>query len=127
MIASIEASDLITVHLNSTVARTAGAPGRFSVDIATESGAVNTETFGAIIQATGFKLYDPSNLPQYGYSKSPDIVTNAELEKLVKDANGGASNARPTAKRSRRSPLYRTSARVPAKRGNSLITPVSVI
>ena len=88
MIASIEANDLITVHLNSTVARTAGAPGRFSVDIATESGTVNTETFGAIIQATGFKLYDPSNLPQYGYSKSPDIVTNAELEKLVKDANG---------------------------------------
>ncbi|WP_275098601.1 hydrogenase iron-sulfur subunit [Sedimenticola hydrogenitrophicus] len=89
MIAAIEANGLITVHLNSTVAKTAGAPGRFNVDIATESGAVSNETFGAIIQATGFKLYDPSNLPQYGYSSSPDIVTNAELEKLVKAADGG--------------------------------------
>lgn len=89
MIASIEANDLITVHLNSTVAKTAGAPGRFNVDIATESGAVSSETFGAIIQATGFKLYDPSGLKQYAYSSSPDIVTNHELEKLVKAADGG--------------------------------------
>ncbi len=88
MIASIEASDLITVHLNSTVAKTAGAPGRFSVDIATESGAITTETFGAIIQATGFNLYDPSGLKQFGYSSSPDIITNGELEKLVKASNG---------------------------------------
>ncbi|MDF1530243.1 MAG: hydrogenase iron-sulfur subunit [Sedimenticola sp.] len=89
MIAAIEANNLITVHLNSTVAKTAGAPGRFSVDIATESGAVVTETFGAIIQATGFNLYDPSGLKQYAYSSSPDIITNGELEKLVKAANGG--------------------------------------
>ncbi|MCW8976628.1 MAG: hydrogenase iron-sulfur subunit, partial [Sedimenticola sp.] len=89
MIAAIEANNLITVHLNSTVAKTAGAPGRFSVDIATESGAVVTETFGAIIQATGFNLYDPSDLKQYAYSNSPDIITNGELEKLVKASNGG--------------------------------------
>ena len=89
MIAQIESNDLITLHLNSTVAKTAGAPGRFSVEIATESGAIENQTFGAIIQATGYNLYDPSNLTQYAYSSSPDIVTNGELERLVKEANGG--------------------------------------
>ncbi len=89
MIADVEAADNITVHLNSKVARTEGAPGRFKVQIASESGDTTEVSFGAIIQATGFNLYDPSVLPQYGYGKSPDIVTNLELEKLAKEANGG--------------------------------------
>ena len=38
MIAAVEANDLITVHLNSTLTKTSGAPGRFSADITTESG-----------------------------------------------------------------------------------------
>jgi len=89
MIADIDANDKITVHLNSTIAKTEGAPGRFNVDVATESGSTNTLSIGAIIQATGFNLYDPSVLPQYGYDKSADIVTNEELEALAKAANGG--------------------------------------
>lgn len=89
MIADIEARDNITVHLNSTLAKTSGAPGRFEVEIATESGATSNESFGAIIQATGFKVYDPSGLTQFAYDKSADIVTNEELEALAKAANGG--------------------------------------
>lgn len=90
MIADIEANDRITVHLNSTLARTQGAPGRFNVEIATESGTSSQETFGAIIQATGFNLYDPSGLPRFNYTGSPDIITNEEMEKLARDAGGGA-------------------------------------
>jgi len=89
MIADIQASDRITVHLNSTIAKTQGAPGRFSVEIATESGTSSQETFGAIIQATGFKLYDPSDLTKFNYTNSADIITNEELEQLAKAANGG--------------------------------------
>ena len=89
MIADLQASDRITVHLNSTLAKTEGAPGRFSVDIATESGTGSQETFGAIIQATGFNLYDPSGLSQYNYANSEDIITNEEMEKLARDADGG--------------------------------------
>ena len=88
MIADVEANDLITVHLNSTVAKTEGAPGRFNAEIATESGSSVHETFGAIIQATGFNLYDPSELSQFNYTNSDDIITNEEFEKLVKEANG---------------------------------------
>jgi len=89
MVADIEASDRITVHLNSTLANTQGAPGRFDVEIATESGTGSQETFGAIVQATGFNLYDPSNLTQYNYTQSADIITNEEMEKLALDADGG--------------------------------------
>ncbi|MCP4993376.1 MAG: hydrogenase iron-sulfur subunit [Gammaproteobacteria bacterium] len=89
MIARIEEDSKITVHLNSTVAKTEGAPGRFNVDIATESGSTETVNFGAIIQATGFKPYDPSGLSQYHYSDSADIITGIELEKLAKEAGDG--------------------------------------
>ncbi len=89
LIADVEAAQNITIHLSSTLTKTAGAPGRFQAQIATESGAVSEIQFGAIIQATGFNLYNPSELAQYSYSKSIDIVTNAELEVMAKGAAGG--------------------------------------
>ena len=90
MIAAIEADERITVHLSSTVAKTAGAPGRFEVDIEGENGGTFHNVFGAIIQATGFREYDANQLPELGYGKSPDVVTQSELEAIVKAAAGGA-------------------------------------
>jgi quinone-modifying oxidoreductase subunit QmoB len=90
LIAKIQASPKITVHLNSRVGRTSGAPGRFAVDISTESGSTKTEQFGAIVQASGFVPYDAGKLPELGYGKTKDVVTNLELEALVKAADGGA-------------------------------------
>lgn len=90
MISAIEADNNITVHLNSTVTKTSGAPGRFSADISTESGSTTTENFGSVIQASGFTPYDASQLPELGYGKSPDVIDQMGLEKLAKEANGGA-------------------------------------
>ncbi|MGA7180526.1 MAG: hydrogenase iron-sulfur subunit [Thiobacillaceae bacterium] len=89
MVAQIEADPNIKVYLNATVAKTDGAPGRFVVDIATESGSVATEDIGAILQATGFELYDANKLPEFSYGKTPDVVDQAGLEILAKAANGG--------------------------------------
>jgi quinone-modifying oxidoreductase subunit QmoB len=89
MVAEIEANSNITVHLNSTITKTSGAPGRFSVDISTESGSTTTENVGAIIQASGATPYDASQLPELGYGKSKDVVDRMEIEKLAMDANGG--------------------------------------
>ena len=89
MIEAIEASDKITVHLNSSITKTDGAPGRFSVEIATESGSSQTISVGAIIQASGWKPYDANKLPEFAYDKSADVVTNHELEALAVAANGG--------------------------------------
>ncbi len=79
----------VKVHLNSIIAETAGAPGRFQVQVATESGATTTEEVGAIIQATGFNTYDINKLPELGGGKSPNVVDQAGLEALAKAANGG--------------------------------------
>jgi len=89
MAAEIEGNDKIKVHLNSTITKTSGAPGRFSADISTESGSTTSENFGAIIQASGATPYDANQLPELGYGKSKDVVDRMELEQLAITANGG--------------------------------------
>jgi len=37
---------------------------------------------GAIVVATGFEMWDPAQLSQYSYGKSPNIVTGMEFERL---------------------------------------------
>jgi quinone-modifying oxidoreductase subunit QmoB len=74
------------VHLNATLAKTSGAPGRFTVEIAVESGATVSEEVGAIIQASGFTPYDAGKLPELGFGKSPNVVDQAGLEKLAREA-----------------------------------------
>jgi len=88
LIAAIDADKNIEVCLNSTLAKTDGAPGRFEVTVATESGSTEEKTFGAIVQASGFTPYDANKLPELGYGKSADVITQLELEKLVNDGAG---------------------------------------
>jgi len=88
LIEAVNANSKITVHLNSTVTKTSGAPGRFSADITTESGSTTTENFGAIIQASGFNEYDASQLTEFSYGKAPNVVTQAELDAMAKAGNG---------------------------------------
>lgn len=89
MVAAIEADSNIKVYLSAITSKTEGAPGRFNIDISQESGATVTESVGAMVQATGFSLYDANNLPELGYGKSPNVVDQAGLEALAKAANGG--------------------------------------
>jgi heterodisulfide reductase subunit A len=37
---------------------------------------------GAIVIATGFEMWDPAQLSQYSYGKSPNIITGMEFERL---------------------------------------------
>ncbi len=89
LIAAVEANDRITVYLNSKVVKTAGAPGRFEVDIASSVGTGTHAEFGAIVQATGFTPYDANQLPEFAYGQTPDVMTQLELEALVKTAGFG--------------------------------------
>jgi len=41
---------------------------------------------GAIIVATGFKTFDPSVMPYYGYGVLPNVYTSLEIERLVNAA-----------------------------------------
>jgi heterodisulfide reductase subunit A2 len=38
---------------------------------------------GAIILATGFAMWDPAQIPDYGYGESPNIITGLEFERLT--------------------------------------------
>ena len=38
---------------------------------------------GAIVVATGFSMWEPTQLPDYGYGKSPNIITGLEFERLT--------------------------------------------
>jgi quinone-modifying oxidoreductase subunit QmoB len=87
--AKVQANGKIKVYLNSTVTETAGAPGRFKVSIAAESGSVTEELCGAIVQATGFTTYPLDKLPELGGGQ-PNVVDQVGLEALAKSANGGA-------------------------------------
>ncbi len=86
LMASVSQDPHITVYLNSTTTRTSGAPGRFSVDITTESGQTVTENVGAIVMASGFSPYDAAKLPEFGYGKSRNVVDQAGLEELARAA-----------------------------------------
>ena len=87
--ALVSSHPAIRVHLNSTLAETTGAPGRFLIKIAQESGAISDETVGAIVQATGFSTYDINKLPELGGGQT-NVVDQAGLEALAHTARGGA-------------------------------------
>ena len=104
LIADVRAHDRISVLTRTTVAATSGAPGRFEAELATESGGARSATFGAIVQASGFRPYDAGNLPEFAYADSPDVVTQAELEELAAQSDGPL--ARPSDGRPARSVLF---------------------
>jgi heterodisulfide reductase subunit A len=37
---------------------------------------------GAIVVATGYNMWDPTQLPQYSYGRSPNIITGLQFERL---------------------------------------------
>ena len=86
LIKEVETHDNIVVHKSTVVAKTKGQPGEFAVTL-TSNGTTTELTVGSIVQATGWKPYDPGKLGHLGYGSSPDIVTNVQLEELVANDN----------------------------------------
>ncbi len=82
LIEAVQAHALIEVMTDTIVAKTAGMPGRFSVDFS-KAGTVSTLVVGAIVVATGWRPYDATKLGHLGYGASPDVLTNVELEALL--------------------------------------------
>jgi len=48
-----------------------------------EEDAIITERFGAIVVATGYDLFDPSQIPQYGYGRLNNVITSLEFERIL--------------------------------------------
>lgn len=87
MIKLLEDDDKVTIYLNSVLSNTDGAPGRFDIDITTGDGSEAKSqkvSCGSIIQASGMTPYDASQLSEFSYSESADVITQLELEALAK-------------------------------------------
>jgi quinone-modifying oxidoreductase subunit QmoB len=72
----------IQVHCNAQSLRISGQPGQFEVEFKVGAQELSTKV-GAIVQATGWKPYDALRLSHLGYRRSPDVLTNVELERSL--------------------------------------------
>jgi len=80
----IEAQTNITVYTNSTIHDFKGKMPTFKLTINTE-GKRHELNVGAIVLATGFSLYDPTEKKEYGYGRYKNVISAVDLEKMLKD------------------------------------------
>jgi heterodisulfide reductase subunit A len=80
-IEDVNQHDKIEVLLSSVVEEISGGLGNRHVKIKTPDG-LKEINVGTIVIATGSKIFDPSQLPEYGYD-SKNVITTIELEKLI--------------------------------------------
>jgi quinone-modifying oxidoreductase subunit QmoB len=78
----VTANARIKVFTGAEIEKIQGAPGMFDVSLK-QNGTQTTLRIGSIIQATGFKPYDARKLDYLGYGKSPDVITNFQMEELA--------------------------------------------
>ncbi len=86
LIQEVENDPNITVFTSTVIERTSGQPGKFEVTLKNGS-QPQPIMVGSIIQATGWKPYDPNKLGKWGFGVSPDVITNIQMEEMA--ANGG--------------------------------------
>jgi heterodisulfide reductase subunit A len=79
---AVKSNPTITVHNLSTVKSVEGFIGNFKVTLDQE-GKDETLDVGTIIVATGAEVFEPSGM--YCYGESPNVVTQFELERLMKE------------------------------------------
>lgn len=83
LIAAINGNENIKVFTSSKVTKTKGQPGQFDVTIRNGKGE-ETLRVGTIVQATGWKPYNPAKLEdKYGYGKFKNVVTNIQMEEMA--------------------------------------------
>ncbi|HEB85007.1 MAG TPA: hydrogenase iron-sulfur subunit, partial [Bacteroidetes bacterium] len=90
LIGRVEKQERIDLRLNTRIERISGEPGRF--DVTLQNGkAPEVVRVGSVVQATGWRPYDPENLGHLGYGLK-NVVTNVQLEDML--ASGAV--ARPS-------------------------------
>ena len=82
--AQVESEPNIQVLKSTNIDKISGQPGLFNVT-ARSNGTTHQFQVGSIIQATGWKPYNPNKLGHLGYGRIKNVVTNIELEELAKN------------------------------------------
>jgi heterodisulfide reductase subunit A len=82
-IQSLLENDNIEVLTESEVEQILGFLGNFEVKVIKKAEDKELDfNVGAVVLATGFELFDPTSLPQYGYGKLDDIYTGLDFEEM---------------------------------------------
>ncbi len=94
-IEDINQHDKIEIVLFSEVKEITGGLGNRTVKIKTPDG-MKEIVVGTIVIATGSKIFDPTELPEYGY-ENKDVITTIELEKsIITQRDKGGELHRPS-------------------------------
>ncbi len=84
LIKEVESHPKITVHKSAELEKITGGPGLFDVSFKSNNGNIEPTRVGAIIQATGWELYEPERAAEYGYQKYANVISNVKMEELAK-------------------------------------------
>jgi quinone-modifying oxidoreductase subunit QmoB len=94
----IKNNDKITVFTSSEIEKISGQPGIFEVRIK-QNGKSSDVKVASIVLATGWKPYDATKLINFNYGKTPDIITNVQMEEKLSSAEAlVTSDGRPVKK-----------------------------
>ncbi|MFZ3048174.1 MAG: FAD-dependent oxidoreductase [Desulfatirhabdiaceae bacterium] len=80
-IQQVQSNPLIEPMIGSTI-QTVSRTDRYQIDVS-QNGQRMTREVDAVILATGFKPFDPSQKP-YGYGRFPNVLTNLDLEDMLR-------------------------------------------
>jgi len=97
LISEVESNKNIKVYKSCLIEKISGAPGDFKVTLKI-NGEVQPDPIkvGSIVQATGWKEYDPNNLSELGYGKFDNVITGIQLEEFFKNGKpNSAMNGKP--------------------------------
>ena len=109
----IERDPRIKVYLGPTIEDINGQPGQFDVSLRPTAPPTQFRV-GAIVQATGWKPYDASRLGHLGYGRSPNVITNVQMEELLAAGQAPASVRRQAGPADRLHPVRRLARRGPS-------------
>ncbi len=83
VIEAVKKDGNITVYTGAKIEAIAGGPCLFDVTIQ-QNGSKIEHRIGSVIQAAGWKPYDPAKLDKkYGFGDSPDVITNVMFEEMA--------------------------------------------
>jgi quinone-modifying oxidoreductase subunit QmoB len=80
----VQENKRVKVYTSVEIEKIQGAPGMFDVSFK-QNGTPVSFRVGSIIQATGYKPYNPGKLDYLGYGQSPDVITNFQMEELAQN------------------------------------------
>ena len=93
----VNTNENIKVFTDSEVEEAIGFFGNFEIKVTrtTEESEPAEFNVGAIVLATGSKLFNPDKHPQYGYGKLDNVLTSLEFEKMNLSGKISLKNGKP--------------------------------